>query len=71
MAYYQTFYVTFGDLLIDYHLIVTAKDAEIVAAYMVRRARIGCWSRIVTEQPATKPLNAKPLELCYQSADHI
>ncbi len=70
--YYSTFYVTFGDILINYHLIVTARNEDIVRAFMQRRSGIRCYSRILATQPTdTKPLNEKPLELCYADAGHI
>jgi hypothetical protein len=69
----QTFYVTFGDLLIDYYLIVTAKDEAIVRAFMKKKSGINCWCRVLTEKPSsnTKPLIEKATELYYASAEHM
>lgn len=65
------FYVTFGDLLIRFHLVVMAKDEEIVRAYMKKKSGIGCWCQVRTDEPDTEPLTAKPVELYYGAAEHV
>lgn len=66
------FYVTFGDLLIDYHLHVVAKDESIVRAFMARKSKLGGWCRVVTEKPTdTHPLTSEAVLLYYEAAEHI
>lgn len=66
------FYVTFGDLLINYHLHVVANDESIVRGYMARKSKLGCWCRVLTDKPKdTKPLTTEAIPLYYESADYI
>lgn len=67
----KTFFVTFGDLLIDYHLVVKAANEDIVRAFMRKKSGINCWCRVTEERPDTKPLRPTALELCYSSAEHV
>ena len=70
--YYKPFFVTFGDLLIDFHLAVTARNEDIVRAFMVKHSKIGCWCRVLTDKPnGTLPLTLRPVELCYDKAEDV
>ena len=67
-----TFYVTFGDLLIDYHLVVEAESEGIVRTWMHKKSGISCWCRILTTEPTdTRRLRLNPTELYYSASEHI
>lgn len=66
------FYVSFGDLLLNYHLHVMAKDESIVRAFMKNKSKLLCWCSVYTERPTdTKPLNPEVISLYYESAEHV
>ena len=69
----NTYYATFGNHLMDWHLVLIARDPDIARAYIKRRSGLaGCFCRIADEPPrGTRPLTEKPVELCYVSADHL
>lgn len=68
----KTYYVTFGGLLLNYHLTVQAVNKEIVKMWLFKRSKLGCWCDVVEEKPKqTKALSPKPEVLFYESAAHI
>jgi hypothetical protein len=69
----KTFYATFGNHLINWHLVLEASNADIAHAYMMKKSGLsGCFCRITEDEPAdTKSLTDKPVGLFYSHHSHI